>query len=267
MRSGEDGLNNFIVPASHRGLLSQDITTKTVSIYGAGHLGSWIAYALYKLGIRSMYIHDFDVIEERNISGSVYTDNDIGSYKNDALRKILVGEHGNNVSLIKTPMSLGYFSGDMDGGFLYQAPSDFYILATDSAESRLKIVKKIYKTYQSFKHVDMFNLENAIIIDARSNGAVMALLTIPLNSSELMERYFVELEELTVDPARIDCNASNIAQVPLFVAALVSQIVTSFTRGFRDFYCFQGGLLEVSTYPYRVPTKEYLPQINGDKKK
>lgn len=255
-------LDTFIVPASHRGLLSQNITTKIVSLYGAGHLGSWIAYALCKLGIKSMIIHDFDSVEERNLSGSPYPRNKIGLAKNKVLRDIILDNQIGTDGLIKIPISLGYFYAGATG-FAYQAPSDFYILTTDNAESRLRIAKKIYHTYKAFKHVKSFNLDDAIIIDARSNGPAMAVLTIPLNNPELMERYFKDLEELALDKTRIDCNASNIIQVPFFVASIAAQVVSSFTRGYRDFYCYQGGLLEVMSYPYRVPTKEYLPPL-GD---
>jgi hypothetical protein len=55
-----------------------------VTLGGVGGIGSWLAILLGRLGV-SMYIHDFDLIDETNMAGQAYSLNQIGSPKMDAV--------------------------------------------------------------------------------------------------------------------------------------------------------------------------------------
>lgn len=60
-----------------------------VAIVGLGGLGSNIAVALTRLGIRQLYLYDFDRVEISNLNRQYYFLDDIGQYKADALVKHL----------------------------------------------------------------------------------------------------------------------------------------------------------------------------------
>lgn len=263
--------NIFIVPPSHSGILDRRITTTSVVIYGLGHLGSWLALSLAKLGVRDITLHDFDVIENRNISGSVYTYNDLGTSKVSALINILsknmlniASQRNGNIPVTifgHGISSMGYTAHNASVGFPYQVFSNFYILATDNAESRRKIVDTIIQHWQLCGHSKFFGHMEPVIIDVRSNGAKLSIITLPLRDEEMLQRYLKDLDELAADPTNITCNEANIIQVPLFISAIVTQTITSFTRGVKEYYCYQGSLLDLTTLPYKVSTDSYLPQL------
>lgn len=61
-----------------------------IHIIGIGAVGSHIADAIIRLGIKQMHIWDFDTVDEHNIPNQLFTENDIGLTKVDALEKHLI---------------------------------------------------------------------------------------------------------------------------------------------------------------------------------
>lgn len=68
---------------------------KEVHVIGVGAVGSYIALTLAKLGLKTIYIWDFDTVEEHNITNQVYTHNDIGKLKTEALKEHLLASNPN----------------------------------------------------------------------------------------------------------------------------------------------------------------------------
>jgi len=264
-RSSEEPVDYFEVPPAHSGLLTRTIKTTTVCIYGIGHLGSWAARTIAALGVLDITVHDFDIVEERNISGSVYEFNHIADTKQNALHRLL-----HNV--MKTPVeefltgrrqqSVGYAVRHQDCAFPYQTFNDFYILATDSAETRYRIAKTLFKHWDMCGHATMFNKMNPVIIDLRSAGATLEIVTLPLLDRDLRERYLKNLKDMCNGEGGIPCNESNIPQVPLFESAILAQTITSILRGIKRYYCYSGSLLELNTYPIKIETEKFLPRLD-----
>ena len=69
--------------------ISQKINTITIGIAGCGGLGSNVAIALTRAGIKNIVIVDFDKVEISNLNRQQYSVHDIGNYKVDSLEKIL----------------------------------------------------------------------------------------------------------------------------------------------------------------------------------
>jgi molybdopterin/thiamine biosynthesis adenylyltransferase len=255
----------FEVPPAHSGLLGRKIKTTSASIYGIGHLGSWAARVLVALGIIDITVHDFDDVEERNISGSIYGFDSVSDTKANALRETLHDKIRAPPEFItgRRIQSLGYAVKFQDCTFPYQAFSDFYILATDSAETRYKIAKTIFKHWDLCGHVEIFANMKPVLIDMRSAGGLMTMVTIPILDKEMRARYLQDLVELAAEPGEIACNEANIPQVPFFEAAIVAQTITSILRGVEKYYCYNGSLLDLTTYPIRIPTDEYLPKVEA----
>src|SRR3990167_7495086 len=63
------------------------VSPLNVAIVGLGNLGSHAAVALARLGASSLELHDFDVIEEHNLSSQSYNAADIGKRKTEAVRQ------------------------------------------------------------------------------------------------------------------------------------------------------------------------------------
>lgn len=58
-----------------------------VHIIGVGAVGSNIALQLAKLGVTTIHLWDFDIVNEHNITNQVYTSLDVGLPKVNALKK------------------------------------------------------------------------------------------------------------------------------------------------------------------------------------
>jgi molybdopterin/thiamine biosynthesis adenylyltransferase len=69
------------------------LRTEDVNIIGVGAVGSWIAIQLAKLGLRKVTIWDFDTVDDHNITNQVYTQEDIGKLKTDALKAHLLANN------------------------------------------------------------------------------------------------------------------------------------------------------------------------------
>lgn len=63
----------------------ENIRSKTIILAGVGGIGSWTALLLGKLQPLSMFIYDNDAVEQVNMAGQLYSTDDIGKSKVDAL--------------------------------------------------------------------------------------------------------------------------------------------------------------------------------------
>lgn len=61
-----------------------------VHIIGCGSVGSTLAENLARCGITDMVLYDFDVVEPKNIVNQMFTQNDVGRLKTEALKDLLV---------------------------------------------------------------------------------------------------------------------------------------------------------------------------------
>ena len=61
-----------------------------VHIIGVGAVGSHIATALARLGIKNIHIWDFDNVESHNIPNQIFTEVDIGKLKIDAVESKMI---------------------------------------------------------------------------------------------------------------------------------------------------------------------------------
>ena len=57
------------------------VQSMTVTLAGLGGIGSYVAFLLSRLNIRSLNLYDDDVVEAGNLSGQLYCSNDIGGAK------------------------------------------------------------------------------------------------------------------------------------------------------------------------------------------
>lgn len=229
------------VPPAHGRLIDHKITTSSVDITGLGHLGTHIAEAIEALGVKMFTLRDGDVVEGRNLSGSSYGWDHVGLTKVDAMEEILRSRgfikdngEGHKMAIRKFPTMMTAKS-SMD------PPSEFYVLATDSAESRFAITGAIYRSIVQ----DMGSKEplwpfSSWLIDARSrcfiqsetSNAVGEVYLVPLLSRRARIRYARNLKTLMKDVTpEASCDMANIIQLPLIIAGVVASIITNITNG------------------------------------
>lgn len=68
-------------------LYDADNRQDSVYIIGAGATGSWLTLILGKLGVATISVIDYDVIEEHNLPNQFFKNNQVGMFKVNALQK------------------------------------------------------------------------------------------------------------------------------------------------------------------------------------
>ena len=82
-----------------------DIPTAVV---GAGGIGSWTTLALTRMGCSDITVIDFDKVEAHNVGSQIYTEDDIGKTKVEALRdKILSLASGEIITTLNLKVEEG----------------------------------------------------------------------------------------------------------------------------------------------------------------
>ena len=80
----------FLMMARHTPGVHQKIKTSVVGIAGLGGLGSAVAIALARIGVGTLILADFDVVEPSNLNRQQYFLNQIGMPKVEALQENLL---------------------------------------------------------------------------------------------------------------------------------------------------------------------------------
>lgn len=67
----------------------QEIQTKVITLAGIGGIGSYVGFLLARMKPSALFIYDPDVVEAVNMSGQLYSRNDIGYTKASALANMV----------------------------------------------------------------------------------------------------------------------------------------------------------------------------------
>ena len=70
---------------------------KQIHVIGVGATGSWLVLQLAKMGAQQIHIWDFDIVEEHNVANQIYSMEDCGKFKVDALETIILEQTGAHV--------------------------------------------------------------------------------------------------------------------------------------------------------------------------
>ena len=122
-----------------------NISDYTYHILGCGAIGSSAAIQLVRMGAKEFVLYDFDKVEPENIGVSQYTNNDIGIYKVDALKK-----HIRRINDGATVLTLA----ERFEEFHPSDNEDIIVLGFDSMVSRLDAVKAITKKGKPYALID-----------------------------------------------------------------------------------------------------------------
>lgn len=81
--------------AKHLEFIQPQAYDKVIHVIGVGAIGSRIVEQLVRLGFENLYLYDFDTVEDYNITNQLYTAQDIGKTKLDALAEHILAINPN----------------------------------------------------------------------------------------------------------------------------------------------------------------------------
>ena len=187
-------------------ILNPNDIKEGIGLIGAGSIGSPTALGLLKMGIRELFIWDFDKVEEHNLPNQLYQKNDVGVFKATALEKRLK-EYIIGDQKIKT------ITKAWDGTI-----KPIMISAIDSMDERKKIWEKI-KDDQNC----------SLYIEARTGAEMIRIYAFNPNSITAQEFY-----EKTLYPSSeaedLPCSARAIFYNQFIVAGLIGSIVKKYFK-------------------------------------
>ena len=114
----------------------EKLRKKTVTIVGLGSLGSFTALLLAKNGV-NLNLIDFDKVSVENLSSQIYSKNDIGRFKADALEDYL--------RKLNPEIGIRSSKEKLDSSSIKILDSDLVIDCTDNLETRFLIDSYCYR--------------------------------------------------------------------------------------------------------------------------
>lgn len=183
----EEDINNL--PLNSPSLLVNDTTSRfssaewfnkiqeqVVTLGGLGGIGSYVAFLLGRLKVKNLFMYDFDSVEEANLSGQLYSTDNIGQHKTTAIAFMLL------------KYCQYYNALEKNNAFVLESPTtDIMIGGFDSMESRYNFYHAWKKRVQAKKTKE--DKEKCLLIDARLAAEEFQVFCIKGTDDYLMKKY------------------------------------------------------------------------------
>lgn len=153
----------------------EEIGKQTVTLAGLGGIGSYVAFLLGRLKISRLYLFDDDIVEESNLSGQLYSTDDLGMYKVQAVSR-LVRDYAEYYNLISPPRKFDYCS----------PATDIMICGFDNMQARSIFYTKWKNHVVSIPENER---ENCLFIDGRLAAEEFQVFCIKGTDRYFMEKY------------------------------------------------------------------------------
>lgn len=197
---------DFFDPADH--------PNAHVTIVGCGGIGSFTAHALAKLGIPSLTLVDFDVVEAHNIPNQLYDTSDLGHLKVERLAAFIEDTTHAEVRSVDGqigPHGVVIHSGPGEGSTL--PLSGIVISALDSMNARQMLWEQVRGQFGV-----------SLLIDGRLGGQNIVVYTsIPVHMPDI-EGYAATLHS-DEDGLDMPCTGRNVIDVGYAMAAIITRHV------------------------------------------
>lgn len=189
------GQKDYYDPAYHGG---------SVSVVGAGGIGSPTVVGLARLGIPYIAIYDDDVVEPHNVTAQNYEIAQVGSDKVDAIT-----EQANRISVA----DIRPYTRRINAKSRFT--TDVVISAVDNMESR----KEIYEAASKSPNT-------TYLIDGRLGGELIVCHVLKLSDKEHVDYYLSDDVMFTDDEVTsVACTARAICDVGLAISSLIVRSV------------------------------------------
>ena len=177
-----------------------------VTVIGAGAVGSFTAFTLAKMGIGKITVYDHDTVELHNIPNQLFSMQDCGVPKVEALCDMIRHFHGVEIDTVGRK-------------YIDQALAGIVIVAVDSMDVRLKIWEQV-----------RYNPRIELFIDSRMGAEVGRVITIrPIDPDD------VAMYESTVhtsqEALQARCTEKAVIYTVLGIASAICGRVANHLRG------------------------------------
>ena len=191
----------------------EKIQEKTIILAGVGGIGSYVGFLLARMKPASLFIYDNDIVEEANMSGQLYGQDDIGAAKVTALAS-MVRNYANYGSIFAIAER---FTSECE-------PTDIMICGFDNMEARKVFFEKW------FEHVHNKSEErkaDCLFIDGRLAAEEFQVLCLKGDDLFNIDRY---QKEYLFSDAEADETICSYKQTTFCANMIASYIVNLFVN-------------------------------------
>lgn len=139
----------------------EKVSLLEITLIGCGGIGTWAALSLCRLGIREIILYDGDRVEPVNMAGQLFSSNNIGNYKVNAVSDVLHTYCGYRTRI--NAVARNFFS------------SDYTHKMTIGALDNMNARKLIYERWLSISAY----YPDALFIDGRLSANALQVFAIP----------------------------------------------------------------------------------------
>ena len=177
----------------------------SVTLIGAGSIGSVTAFWLAKMGLLDIHVFDADIVEVHNWSNQLYRASDVGIPKAQALMEVM-----NEFGLELPSIMIDRYTG--------QQLTEVVISAVDSMASR----KAIWKSVRGQGQVKLY-------LDARMGLETLMVHALNPQSRDGRIRYTQTLHG-DAEALQEPCTGRTICYTPLMASAVLCNLVKRYTN-------------------------------------
>ena len=195
--------------------LFNPLDCQEVTIIGAGGIGCPTVLALGLLGVRTIRLYDYDILEAHNGPGEpFYSPTCIGKPKVEAAMETF--------RFFKIEKALTTYcervtaTTKLEGGIIIAGP--------DSMASRKEIWVAVKRSYDEDGLIDLY-------VDFRSSGTSLTIITLDMTKQDEIVRYEEEWLYSDEEASQEPCGARNVTYMGFMVGYYVSHIVALHTKG------------------------------------
>jgi len=196
------------------------IKRQYLTIAGCGGIGSHVAFQIGRMHPMCIYLYDDDRVERANLSGQLFSLNDVGEYKVNAIANIV--QRGTNTSNIYCYTRR--FTTDC-------TPTDIMICGFDNMKARRAFFNSWLRRVEC---LDEENRKNCLYLDGRLSVDTLQILCIKGDDLYNMDRYEQEFLFSDEDADATVCSMKQTTYMACMIGALMTNLFVNFVASNLD---------------------------------
>lgn len=206
---------------------AKEMGSSSISILGLGGIGSYVAYFISRLGPSVLYIQDFDTVEGVNMAGQMFSIENIGYSKTNAV-SALVNKYSPGVEIVKIDKKV-------EEGFMPESP--IVITGFDNMEAR----KTSYAGWKKYVNRAVISAEEegltqavndikkkALFIDGRLAAETLQMIVIRGDQEDLMKEYEDKYLFSSEEALDLVCSYKQTSHIAGMLGSLITSTVVNF---------------------------------------
>ena len=192
----------------------EQIQSKYVTLVGVGGIGSYVGFLISRLNPAGLFIYDPDVVEAVNMSGQLYSLEDIGKNKVDALAS-MIHIYASSCNLMAFPRVFNHL----------ESATDITICGLDNMTSRQQVFNRWMHWTQGYEENER---GKCLFIDGRLAAEEFQVFAIKGNDTRAIEKYRNEWLFSDREAEETVCSYKQTTHIANMIASVMVNLFVNF---------------------------------------